>query len=285
MIHEVIDLWEGINDNTPLGDNSRPKMTVYIRSGEQKRGVVLILPGGGYSMTSPREAEPIALQFNKENYHAVFVDYSVAPAKHPQPLLDAARALTIVKDNAKLWHVDMDQLYVCGFSAGGHLCASISNFYQEKWLNEINGINLEGVSIRGSILSYAVLTYGEYMHKGSFMNLLGHDAPEETYRSMSMENCIHENTPPTFLWHTVDDSSVPVENSLIYAMTLKKYGIPFEMHLFPNGPHGISLATPEVATSKDHINNHVAGWVDLCIKWMKEGNNTSIPLYTEKLNY
>lgn len=274
MIHEVIDLWDGIDCEGKMDDKFKPTMTTYIRSGKQKRGLVVIFPGGGYSMTSPREAEPIAMQFNKENYHAVFVDYSVAPRRHPQPLMDAARALTLVKSKASLWHVDMDQLYVCGFSAGGHLCASISNLYHEKWLNEKNGIDLKNVTLKGAILSYAALLYGEHMHRGTFLNLLGEDASEEIRNGMSMENCVHEKTPPTFLWHTVDDPSVPVENSLFYAMALRKYGIPFEMHLYPTGPHGISLATAEVATSEDQINDHVAGWTDLCIQWMKQLKKT-----------
>ena len=272
MIHEVIDLWDSLNYEGGMKDGFRPKMTTYIRSGEQKRGIVVIFPGGAYGMTSSREAEPIAMQFNRENYHAVFVDYSVAPRKHPQPLEDAARALTIIKNNAEQWNVDMEKLYVCGFSAGGHLCASISNLYQADWLNQKEGVALEGVTIKGSILSYPVLVYGEHMNKESFINLLGEDASEDTYLNMSMEKCIHKNTPPAFLWHTVDDSTVPVENSLIYAMTLRKYGIPFAMHLYPTGPHGISLATEEVAIgkSKEHINDYVAGWMDLCIKWMKQ---------------
>lgn len=280
MIHEVIDLWEGLTYQGEMDDGFRPTMTTYIRSGEQKRGIVVIFPGGGYGMTSPREAEPVAMQFNRENYHAVFVDYSVAPRRHPQPLMDAARALTIVNKNADLWNVDMDRVYVCGFSAGGHLCASISNMYHDAWLNEKEGIDLKDVTIAGSVLSYAVLTYGAHMHQGSFINLFGEEASEETYMTMSMEKKVSEKTPPTFLWHTVDDGAVPVENSMLYAMKLRLFDVPFEMHLYPTGPHGISLATEEVATSDEHINEHVAGWIDLCVAWMNQGKDKATPKWT-----
>lgn len=183
--------------------------------------------------------------------------------------MDVARSLTIIKENADKWQVDMDRIFVLGFSAGGHLCASISNFYQQPSLNDVDGIDLEGVKIRGSILSYPVIVYGEHMHEGSFMNLLGPDCPEEEYEALSLESCVHEDTPPTFLWHTFEDVTVPVENALMYGTALSREKVPFEMHIYPEGSHGMSIATAEVARNEEDVNPHVAQWLSSCFRWMK----------------
>lgn len=270
MICTTIDLWEGLNYSGEMDDGFRPKMTTYIRGGNKSRGIVIIFPGGGYGFTSPREAEPVAVAFNDAGYHAVYVDYSVAPRRHPAPLLDAARALTIIKERAKEWHVDLSRIFLCGFSAGGHLCASLSNLYTKKWVKEAHGIHLDELMIKGSILAYPVLVYGKHMHQSSFANLLGEDAKEEACMSMSMDKCVHPSTPPTFLWHTVEDKAVPVENSLIYATALRQYDIPFEMHVYQKGSHGLSLSNTEVAENKDGVLPHVASWMRLCIEWMDE---------------
>lgn len=269
-MNQCLDIWDAYDYKGTMADGFKPTMTTYIRTGEKTRGLVVVFPGGGYSLTSPREAEPIAISFNNAGYHAVFVDYSVSPRRHPQALLDAARVLSIVKENAEAWKVDMTSIYVCGFSAGAHLCASISNMYQEEWLRQSQGIEIEGLKIKGSILAYPVIVYGDHMHKGSFINLLGENAREEAYEKLSMEKCVHPATPPTFIWHTFEDPAVPVENALMYANALRQYDIPFELHIYPKGGHGLSLATEEVATSEEGIIAHVASWMKLCIEWMED---------------
>lgn len=268
MINERIDLWEGLEYKGEMNDGFRPAMTTFIRSGEKQRGIVVIFPGGGYGFTSPREAESIAIAFNNAGYHAVFVDYSVAPRRYPQALMDSARALTIVKSKVDEWQVDLEEIYVCGFSAGGHLCANISNAYTEKWLSEVEGINLVDIKLKGSILAYPVITYGAHMHEGSFDNLLGEGLDTDVYNKLSMERCVNKNTPETFLWHTVEDQSVPVENTLLYVGALRKLDIPFELHIYPDGGHGLSLATEEVADDPMGVIPHVASWMKLCIEWM-----------------
>jgi len=261
MIIEKIDIWQGFDFDNEV----RPKLTTYMRM-DRKRGMVLIFPGGGYRRTSPREAEAIALRYINAGYNAAFLDYSVEPNKYPAALYDALRSLTVINDNKDEWLVDMDNLFICGFSAGGHLAASVSNLYlSDIELREGIEVNYK---IKGCILSYPVITSGKYRHEGSFNNLAGDNQEMRDY--LSMENRVNELTPTTFLWHTFDDVSVPVENSLLYSKALADHKIPFEMHIYPKGVHGLSLATEETAERPDHINPHTSGWMDLSIKWMKQ---------------
>lgn len=268
MINSKLNIWDEYSYKGIVVDEFEPQLTTYILEGEKPRGIVLILPGGGYGFTSPREAEPIALKFNNAGYHSLVLDYSCAPNVYPQSLLDCGRALTMIKENRKLWKINLDKIYVCGFSAGGHLAASISNMYEQEWMSDISGIDLKGIKIRGSILSYPVLSAGEFRHDGSFVNLLGSKVSESQRMNYSMENLVSKSTPETFIWHTVEDQSVPVENTLFYISALQKKSIPFECHIYPKGSHGISLATKETANDKSQINSHVSSWMGLCCEWM-----------------
>lgn len=269
MINKKIDIWEGLTYAGEHTDGFRPQLTTYIRSGMENRGLVLICPGGGYGFTSPREAEPVAMVFNNAGYHACVLDYSVAPRRHPQPLKDAARALTMIKERAIAWQVDLKQIFVIGFSAGGHVAASVANQYKEPWLNAYEGIDTISMQLKGCILSYPVLTGGAFRHAASFDNLLGEGTTEEDRRHYSMELLVNEKTPKTFLWHTVEDGSVPVENTLLYAQALRNKDIPFEMHIYPDGGHGLSLCNEETAEQLSQIQPHVGGWVQQCLEWMK----------------
>ncbi|MEN8906266.1 MAG: alpha/beta hydrolase [Clostridiales bacterium] len=268
MIHNEIDIWKGFKYEGEMADDFRPTMTTYMLSGEKKRGTVLVLPGGGYSHTSPREAEPIAIKFNEAGYHAVVLYYSVAPRRYPQQVLDCARALTIILEKANEWKIDTKKIYVNGFSAGGHLAASISNLYKESWIREQQGVKIGKLVLKGSILAYPVITGLEFRHEGSFINLLGEDATADEREQLSMEGLVNAQTPPTFIWHTFEDMAVPLENTLLYAMALRKMTIPFELHIYPKGGHGLSLATAETAIEACHINKQAATWIDLCIGWM-----------------
>ena len=268
MINKTMDIWDGLTYAGEMTDKFRPTLTTYIRSGEKQRGLVVIYPGGGYGFTSPREAEPIAMAFNHAGYHAVVLNYSVAPRRHPQPVMDAARALTIIKEHAVSWQVDLDQIFVIGFSAGGHLAASIANMSHDQWLNEVDGINCGDLDLKGCILSYPVLTGGPHRHAGSFDNLLGPGTSLEQRAVMSMELLVTEHTPKTFLWHTVQDMAVPVENSLLYAGALRAKNVPFELHIYPEGQHGLSLCNEETANEPHQVMPHVAGWMQQCLEWM-----------------
>ncbi|GMQ60595.1 alpha/beta hydrolase [Vallitalea sediminicola] len=267
MINKTMELWEK-EEYKSKNNDFVPTLDTYILDGNKKRGTVLICPGGGYAFTSEREAEPIALKFNGAGFHAFILHYSVAPNRHPQPLLDVSRAMCIIRENSEKWNIHTDKIAVCGFSAGGHLVASLGVHWDKDYINNASGI-IKGQNYPNAlILNYPVITSGELAHRGSFDNLLGKEPSEELLYEMSLENQVNKNTPPTFLWHTVEDEGVPMENSLLFAQALRKNDIPFELHLYPQGPHGLSLATEE--TRSEGMNNypHVATWIKLCIEWL-----------------
>jgi acetyl esterase/lipase len=272
MLAKTIDIWENYTYNSKREDGFRPTLDTYLLKGDKKRPAVLICPGGGYQYTSEREAEPIALKFNAAGYHAFVCYYSTAPSMHPQPLLDLSRTMCIIRENAEAWKVDSDKIIVCGFSAGGHLVASLGVYWNKAYL-EVPGVTPGLNKPNSLILSYPVISSGEYAHRGSFNNLLGVDAPEEALQEMSLEHHVSQITPPTFLWHTFADTAVPVENSLFFAQGLRKNNIPFELHIYPEGQHGLSLATKETAVENMGTFPHVATWIELCTQWLDGINN------------
>ncbi len=231
---------------------------------KRKLPAVIVCPGGGYSYCSKREAEIIALQFSAAGYHTFVLDYAVAPDNHyPEPQMNLSDALSLLRENADEWRIDKDKIALVGFSAGGHLAATLATMWNKEPLNTKNGANKPNAVI----LSYPVISSAEGVaHKGSFDNLCGEDI--KLRERMSLETQVDSDTPPCFIWHTYSDQSVPVENSLRFANSLNKAKIPFELHIFPDGPHGLALSN--YVTAKEEIFNvpEVRIWVELAKKWL-----------------
>ena len=249
-----------------------PTLTGYILDGsrtieKEDRPAVLVIPGGGYSIVSPREGERIALSYNAAGFHAFILDYCVAPHIHPLPILNAAKAIEIIRDNAKEWRINPDMVAVCGFSAGGHLAGSISTLWNSKEIFGDDEAKNRYHRPDASILCYPVITCGDYAHKNSFKNLTGMEECE-FWNTLSLENCVDETTPETFLWHTFADMSVPVENSLLYANALRKHQIPFELHIYPDGPHGTSLFSHETHWGLSLMEARSYPWMKQSIEWL-----------------
>jgi acetyl esterase/lipase len=270
MIHRTMPLWEPGTYPGEGEDGFQPTLATYVLDGPEARGAVLICPGGGYFFTSNREAEPIAMRFAAAGFQAFVLYYSVAPRRHPQPLLDLARAMTLIRERAHEWRVDPGRIAVCGFSAGGHLAASLGVHWGKAYLRETPGIQADLIRPNALILCYPVISRGPNAHQGSFINLLGEEAAPELSGELSLECHVSRNTPPAFIWHTFDDPVVPVENSLLFASAMRAQGIPFELHVYPSGPHGLSLATAETEEPGMGVHPHVATWLMLCVQWLEE---------------
>jgi len=267
VLHQTIPLWEKGQYSARDGSDFQPTLATYVLEGNKKRGSVLICPGGGYERTSPREAEPVALQFAAAGFHAFVLYYSVSPNRHPQPSLDVSRAMNIIREHADTWNVDTHKIAVCGFSAGGHLAASLGVYWDKPYLSHGAGLEQDWNQPNALILCYPVISAGQFAHRSSFEHLLGTDANAMITHEMSLEHHVNAKTPPTFLWHTYEDTSVPVENSLLFATGLREQRIPFEMHIYPEGAHGISLATDETDDGRGK-DTHVSGWMKLCTEWL-----------------
>ena len=273
MIYEKIKL----KDISSKLKESNAVISIYIPENSEeininkKRETIIMCPGGGYVMSSDREAEPVALKFVAEGFNVVVLRYSVAPNKFPKALIELAATVDYVRSKSKEWNVDKDKIIVCGFSAGGHLAGSLGVLWDNKILEEALEINKDNIKPNAMILCYPVITSGEFAHKGSFDNLLGENVSEVEREKLSLEKLVSKNTPTTFLWHTFDDGAVPVQNSLFFANSLASNNVPFELHIYPNGVHGLSLCEELTAMNgqSEHINQHAGTWFKLAVEWIK----------------
>ncbi|MBE6370046.1 MAG: alpha/beta hydrolase [Lentisphaerae bacterium] len=222
-----------------------------------ERGMVIVFPGGGYQMLAPHEAVPVAEKFVELGFHAAVCMYRIKPVTYPVPLEDARNAVKYTREHAAELGVKPDKIAVLGFSAGGHLAAMVSNMPGS-----------EAARPNASILCYAVLSaLTENPHLGSYYNLFGNELPAEDYREFSWPAVADCNTPPAFIWHTAPDTTVPVENSIEYFMALKKLNIHSELHIYPQGNHGLSLGDrPGMENQFDWIKS----WPALCARFLQD---------------
>ena len=241
------------------------------------RRAVIVCPGGGYNHVSPREAEPVAAQFLAAGYAPFILSYGVGEnATDYRPLKQLALAVRYVRENAEKYCVDPRFVFVCGFSAGGHLAASLGTLWHTPVLDDIClGAERDIVRPTGMILCYPVISAGEFGHRGSFCKLCGkEDATQAELDAFSLEKHVGADTCPAFIWHTFEDKGVPVENSLLLARAMSAAGVHFELHVFPNGRHGLSLCNELTASGKPEVNvvPHNQQWVTLVLRWLKDYN-------------
>jgi acetyl esterase/lipase len=250
------DIWSG---HTPPADSgTAPRLTGYPVPGGHS-AAVLILPGGGYAHHAPHESEPVARWLGSLGIAAFVLNYRISPDRHPAPLLDAKRAMRFLRRHSTDLGIDPDRIGVLGFSAGGHLAATLSVDVpvQQPALDDIDE---QRARPDLAVLCYPVISFVDYPKSGSMRNLLGAEPDPVQAAQLSAELQVDEATPPTFLWHTADDEAVDVNNSLRYAQSLATRSVPFELHVFPHGRHGLGLAEQEGAAAQ---------WTTLCSSWLR----------------
>jgi len=261
-----VTIWD-TSDIVRVRNVQKPDIAVFLPSKKNATGeAVIVCPGGGYSILAyDWEGSDIARWLNSRGITAFVLKYRLPLSKsnivpHKSPLLDAQRAMRLVRFNAEKWNIDPGKIGIMGFSAGGHLASTLSTHFDGG--DPVSSDPVERMSCRPdfSVLVYPVITFTEeFQHSGSRINLLGEDADESLVRYYSNELQVTEDTPPAILIHADDDTAVPVENSIAYYEALRMKGVSAEMHIYPYGGHGFSLAIGK---------GHLSSWPDRVIDWI-----------------
>lgn len=277
MYYEKVDLYDYFGIEKPSA-TARCELTVTVLenspeiSPRRKYPAILIISGGSYSMVSDREAEPVAREFSYINYSTFELRYSVAPNKYPTQLIEAAMAMAYIRENTDRFNLS-GKVAAIGFSAGGHLCASLGTLYDDENVKRVLGAKADFVRPDVLLLCYPVISNEKGVaHDYTFENVSGGDKSLREY--LSLEKRVTKNTPPTFLMHTYEDNVVPFENSIKFAEALKRCGVPFELHIFEHGVHGLSVCNDKSDSLENlrGISNTNADWVKAADKWLKLRN-------------
>ena len=238
---------------------------------DRRRPALIICPGGGYEKLSNREGEPVALRFAGMGYAAFVLYYYVAPhARYPIPQRQLLAAIDYVRTHADTYHADPAAVIPMGFSAGGHLAGCAALLWNRPEI--VRAMEKKAAAYRpdGAVLCYPVVSAGPRAHRDSFLNLLG-DQYEKKAPSLSLENQVKKGAPPFFLWHTADDTTVPMENTRLLETALRDRGVPVETHIFPHGVHGQSLADTTVFALDRlwQLSVPCSAWVERCHIWLQ----------------
>ena len=260
-----IPLWEGTAPGA-LGERpqDKPTLTLFAPDPAKKNGAtIVVFPGGGYSGLADHEGKGYAEWLASHGFTAYVLKYRLGSAgyRHPIMLGDAARAVRMVRGFAKRDGLDPARVGVMGSSAGGHLASTIATHFDAGKPDATDPIERESSRPDLAILCYPVISFGEFTHAGSKRQLLGGDPAPELVRLLSNELQVTKETPPCFLWHTIEDKAVPVENSLLFASALRRAGVPFSLHIYEKGAHGLGLGRP---------GREAPPWAEQLLFWFKE---------------
>jgi acetyl esterase/lipase len=252
-----------------LGDAEKdiPTLTPFFPETNKATGAAMvILPGGGYAKLAPHEGREFARWLSDHGIACFVLKYRLGSDgyRHPAMLLDAARAVRTVRARAGEWKLDPKRIGIIGSSAGGHLASTLITRFDAGDTNATDLIERQSSRPDLAVLCYAVISMGRFAHQGSKNYLLGTNASPELAEELSSELHVRKETPPCFVWATDEDKSVPVENSLLFADALRKNGVPFELHVYQHGRHGIGLGSSVFDPAKLHP------WTADCLRWLKE---------------
>lgn len=260
-----IVLWpEGAPGALGTSANDTPKLTVYRPDPAVRNGAsMLILPGGGYRNLAGHEGAPFAQWLAEQGVTCYVLQYRLGSHgyRHPRMLEDAARALRMVRAFARRDGLDPERVGIMGSSAGGHLAATLLTHFTDGQPDHADPIERESSRPTLGVLCYPVITMGPLGHAGSRNALLGENPSPELVAELSLEDHVTPATPPTFIWHTMEDATVPVENALIFASALRQAKVPFALHIYEKGSHGIALGRP---------NRPAPPWTINCLHWLRE---------------
>lgn len=295
MLTQTLALYEDRSDVT---------LTTYILShtptllGDKRRPAVIVCPGGAYMNCSDNEAEPVAIRFNAMGYHAFVLRYSTysgnqpgyfpdssdlevnANSVYPAPMLDLGKAFLCIRENADKWLVDTDRIAICGFSAGGHNCAMYAVNWEKPIISGHFGAPPDSFRPAAVILGYSLTDYhlksgekpspsAKLLGEAASIAYFGTKTPSEEQLDMASPVLhVTKNTPPVFLWTTADDELVPAEHTTRMATALAKAGVPFEVHIFEHGLHGLSVSHQSSADSLMQADAKVTKWVELAEAWL-----------------
>lgn len=263
----------------PTLDGSSIPMDIYVPHVSKEidpdivRPTVVICPGGGYSFTSEREGEPLALRLITNGFNACVVWYRVKPNTFPDEYQDAASAVGYMRTHAEKYHVDPNRIAIMGFSAGGHLAASVGTMWQNEELVRDVGYTSDDVKPNAMVLGYPVITYrysdSRRVTPDCFVNLTD-STNEADFEKFSLEKQVTDATPSTFIWSTWDDDTVPIQNSLVFADALQKAGVTCELHIFPHGYHGASLSDCTTDKQEHATIPEIRIWIDMAMRFLKK---------------
>lgn len=247
-----------------LGDkpHDTPSLTAYLPAPEKRTGAsMLILPGGGYSGLAAHEGQGYAEWLAPQGVTCYVLQYRLGSHgyRHPRMLEDAARGLRMVRSLARRDGLDPARVGIMGSSAGGHLASTLLTHFDSGQADAADPIERESSRPDVGILCYPVISLGEFTHQGSKNNLLGENPPEDLVQFFSNEQQVTAHTPPCFIWHTAEDPAVPVENALLFATALRRAGVPFDLHIYEKGRHGLGLPTS---------NKDAPPWDADCLYWL-----------------
>ena len=268
ILQKRIDLYEYFGVKRPEGAQGYLDVLAYDKNvsyaANRIRPAMLVIGGGGYGYVSPREQYPVALRYVNEGFNTYLLDYSVCEmAKYPTPVIEAVMSLQYISETANDYGTDVKKVCGVGFSAGGHLVGMLATAYNNKEIREVLGDKVDNAKLDAVIFSYAVILT-ENTHVGSIKHITGGD--NSLLSIVDISKNVTPDAPPAFIWHTVNDGCVPSESSLELACAYKRAGVPFELHMFEDGDHGLSIATEET----NRVNVPAQEWVKLSITWLKQ---------------
>ena len=271
---ETVRLWDG---DAPYAqgkeDKDIPTLTIFLPAKEKSNGsAVIVCPGGGYWMLADKlEGSEYAQFLANHGVTAFLLKYRLASSgyRHPAMWMDAARAIRYVRFNSQKWGVDVNKVGIIGSSAGGHLVSSVLTHYELENPKVTDPIDRLSSRPDFGILCYPVITSGEFANKGTIEHLLGKEPSEGMLEYVSSEKQVDKNTPPCFIWHTFEDEIVPVENSLFFAAALRKAGVPFDLHIYEKGIHGLALAGERYKSVEGMAEAEYHPWTHDLLYWLK----------------